>query len=335
MADDNQNAEMEDILSSIKNILEEDEQNKSAAIKNPEDEPDVLSDVLQTSSDVDDILELSPEMRVADEPALEPVISETAEDNAVDVVAAVTGEEPADPFAIDAADADPTDFMAADSAVEPVVEAEPVIEENTAPAEADVFELPAEPETVETSAVAEVEDFLPPVAEDTPIVEPTLSPEPETVTVEPQSASLPAEDEADSSAAVVTETAPENRQPVMEPEAAADSAVDVSANIISNFAKMFSRDDTPAPAVDVSEKPVEIAAPGNTSKTLEEFVLDAVIKVVGGEIRRQWNDGAGFKSFAEAEIVRQTEKWINDNLPALVEKVVKQEIERVIAKVGS
>lgn len=335
MADDNQNAEMEDILSSIKNILEEDEQNKSAAIKNPEDEPDVLSDVLQTSSDVDDILELSPEMRVADEPALEPVISETAEDNAVDVVAAVTGEEPADPFAIDAADADPTDFMAADSAVEPVVEAEPVIEENTAPAEADVFELPAEPETVETSAVAEVEDFLPPVAEDTPIVEPTLSPEPETVTVEPQSASLPAEDEADSSAAVVAETPLEDRQPLTEPEAAADSAVDVSANIISNFAKMFSRDDTPAPAVDVSEKPVEIAAPGNTSKTLEEFVLDAVIKVVGGEIRRQWNDGAGFKSFAEAEIVRQTEKWINDNLPALVEKVVKQEIERVIAKVGS
>ena len=146
---------------------------------------------------------------------------------------------------------------------------------------------------------------------------------------------MPAEDEVETSAAVVTETAPENRQPVMEPEAAADSAVDVSANIISNFAKMFSRDDTPAPAVDVSEKPVEIAAPGNTSKTLEEFVLDAVIKVVGGEIRRQWNDGAGFKSFAEAEIVRQTEKWINDNLPALVEKVVKQEIERVIAKVGS
>lgn len=335
MADDNQNAEMEDILSSIKNILEEDEQSKSAAIKNPEDEPDVLSDVLQTSSDVDDILELSPEMRVADEPAPEPVISETAEDNAVDVVAAVTGEEPADPFAIDAADADPTDFMAADSAVEPVVEAEPVIEENAAPAKTDVFELPAEPETVETSAVAEVEDFLPPVAEDTPIVEPTLSPEPETATVEPQSASLPAEDEVETSAAVVAETPLEDRQPLTEPEAAADSAVDVSANIISNFAKMFSRDDTPAPAASVAEPSVEIAAPGNTSKTLEEFVLDAVIKVVGGEIRRQWNDGAGFKSFAEAEIVRQTEKWINDNLPALVEKVVKQEIERVIAKVGS
>ena len=335
MADDNQNAEMEDILSSIKNILEEDEQSKSAAIKNPEDEPDVLSDVLQTSSDVDDILELSPEMRVADERALEPVISETAEDNAdnaVDVVAAVTGEETADPFAVDA---DPTDFMAADSAVEPIAETEPVIEENAAPAEADVFELPAEPETVETSAVAEVEDFLPPVAEDTPIVEPTLSPEPETATVEPQSASLPAEDEADSSAAVVAETPLEDRQPLTEPEAAADSAVDVSANIISNFAKMFSRDDTPAPAASVAEPSVEIAAPGNTSKTLEEFVLDAVIKVVGGEIRRQWNDGAGFKSFAEAEIVRQTEKWINDNLPALVEKVVKQEIERVIAKVGS
>ena len=109
---------------------------------------------------------------------------------------------------------------------------------------------------------------------------------------------------------------------------------DVSANIISNFAKMFSREDKTPKNVEMKED-VVISTVGNTSKTLEEFVLDSVIKVVGKEISSQWNEGADFKVFAETEIVRQTKEWINDNLPSLVEKVVKQEIERVIAKVGS
>ena len=52
MAEDNQNSEMEDILSSIKNILEEDEQRQ----KN-QNTIDVLDDVLaDTTDDVDDIL---------------------------------------------------------------------------------------------------------------------------------------------------------------------------------------------------------------------------------------------------------------------------------------
>ena len=96
---------------------------------------------------------------------------------------------------------------------------------------------------------------------------------------------------------------------------------------------MFSREEN-TPIVPVESTP-EVTSVGNATKTLEEFVLDSVIKVVGKEISQQWNNGSDFKTFAENEIVRQTKEWINDNLPSLVEKVVKQEIERVIAKVGS
>ena len=65
---------------------------------------------------------------------------------------------------------------------------------------------------------------------------------------------------------------------------------------------------------------------GNVPKHWEVAVLKRLLQI---------NNGADFKTFAENEIIRQTKEWINDNLPSLVEKVVKQEIERVIAKVGS
>ena len=124
----------------------------------------------------------------------------------------------------------------------------------------------------------------------------------------------------------VSETTPAEKSKPEDP-------IDVSAGIISNFAKMFSHEE---PAAAIVETPVPvISAPGNTDKTLEEFVLEAITKVIGKEISSQWNNGAEFKAFAEAEIIRQTKEWLNDNLPLLVEKVVKQEIERVIAKVGS
>ena len=274
MAEDNQEAEMEDILSSIKNILEEDEQNKSVSVKSSEPvEKDVLDNVL-ASSDTNDILELSPEMRVSEEPLPQPE-KDSAER---DIVASVMDEPIINPLADDA---DPTDIIAMEKQV-------------TADENSD-------------------DSFL---NEKEPFVEPTVAPEPE----------------------IVADAAPE---PFVEPsaatEAAADSAVDVSAGIISNFAKMFAKGketENETRTVEITPSS-EIIAPGDTSKTLEQFVQDAIMKAIGNEILRQWNNGSDFKSFAEAEVIRQTEKWLNDHLPALVEKVVKQEIERVMVKVGS
>ena len=114
-----------------------------------------------------------------------------------------------------------------------------------------------------------------------------------------------------------------------------DTVVDASANIISNFAKMFSH-----PSHDIKEEKIitddiKITSSGDVTKTLEEFVLDSITKVIGKEINNKWNDGADFEVFAKEEIIRQTQAWINNNLPNLVEKVVRQEIERVTAKVSS
>ena len=61
--------DMEDILSSIKSILEEDE-NKQAQPHEEDLDVDVLDDVLSTPSD-DDILELSPDMMVSDDIVLD------------------------------------------------------------------------------------------------------------------------------------------------------------------------------------------------------------------------------------------------------------------------
>lgn len=351
MAEDNQDMEMEDILSSIKNILEEDEQKQALAV-HPAAEVDVLDDVLNASSEVDDILELSPEMRIPEETQPEPPASAEI---ASDPIAEITAEPAIDPFSVNQmSESDNTsgfkigvedfesdsvfeaDYQESTSEIipEPVAEVPAEAEELTVIPEENavqdsIYEVEAEPEeVVEAEITAEPErTFEQPAAE--PEIELEAEPEAEEI-VETQPAVEPEQIPVyePQQETVVVETASEEKKP-----AETEDAVDVSANIISNFAKMFSHEE---PAAAIVETPVPvISAPGNTDKTLEEFVLEAITKVIGKEISSQWNNGAEFKAFAEAEIIRQTKEWLNDNLPLLVEKVVKQEIERVIAKVGS
>ena len=138
-----------------------------------------------------------------------------------------------------------------------------------------------------------------------------------------------------------SETAPQNPS-----EAGADSlqtsvsgsnAVDVSASIISNFAKMFSSpeaSETREKAVfNLPEEPVHEL--GNASVTIEDVVARVIRSVIGDEVAENWRKSADYDTLAREEIKAQTEKWLNKNLPGLVEKIVKQEIERVMAKVGS
>ena len=70
--------DMEDILSSIKSILEEDE-NKQAQHHKEDLDVDVLGDVLSTPSD-DDILELSPDMMVSDDIVLDANSADETQD---------------------------------------------------------------------------------------------------------------------------------------------------------------------------------------------------------------------------------------------------------------
>lgn len=387
MADENQNAEMEDILSSIKNILEEDGNSQPVA-DIPPVETDVVDDLLSTTPEVDDILELSPDMRI------EQTTEQTAEAESVDVSLPEIENDIAERLNIGIEDetSDSVFDEALDGSAEieqplgmdfeQIPELEPMVEipdANEIAIDVPVIaeqELPADLKEIsaqENSASAESDIVLSPAAfenteilpaeqiETAPVIETELAPASVAFSVEEQAAEAVADEvaaeepvteavadeiieevpvetaveEIVKEAPVIEETAeqPAYTLNTVEETPKADAA-DVSAGIISNFAKMFAREEPAAPAP-VQDETVKITAAGNTGKTLEEFVLESISKVIGQEISRQWNDGAAFRVLAEAEINRQTREWINDNLPALVEKVVKQEIERVIAKVGS
>ena len=357
MADETDNMEMEDILSSIKGILEEDEaKQKDAALEQSGN--DVLQEVVGTDAPVENILELSPEMRIADESTVAPQPQDEQADSMVESVLSEPAVEPIEDLLVEqqpALEEPKAAELPAEPAAEQAAEPDPFEEIKNEMADTSMPELTIGTEDTESDSIFD-DDFS--SSFDGKPVEPIedLVIEPETAPLEPEPEPIveaPVEPEPEPEIVVEPEPVVEQQpepEPVIEPEPVAEpepqpkpaaepepkpasNPMDVSANIFSNFAKMFSREDKPA-------APQEPAAPaitalGDGAKTLEEFVEDAIVRVIGKEISRQWNNGADFKSFAEAEIMRQTREWINDNLPLLVEKVVKQEIERVIAKVGS
>lgn len=115
-------------------------------------------------------------------------------------------------------------------------------------------------------------------------------------------------------------------------EAIKDDVVDVSANIISNFARMFADKHETAEPVAENTKNIpsmicDNIALGNGSLTLEEIVKETVRGVVEKNLQ-------SINNIATQEIHRQTKVWLDGNLPKMVEAVVKQEIERVMVKVG-
>ena len=367
MADENQNAEMEDILSSIKNILEEDSNSQPVADVLPA-ETDVVDDLLNTTAEVDDILELSPDMRI-EQTAVQPVVEEAEsvdislpeiEDDIADSLNIGIEDETSDSVFDEALDNSAeieqplnTDFEQISEPESAVSISEAYTEDDGVSADTSETAEPLEIPAQKNSGIAESDNIFSPEvfddaeiqpaeqAETAPVIETELAPvsavlpEEEPV-AEAVSEEVVEESPVENAAEEIVEESPVFEEPVAEVVAdtpKADTA-DVSAGIISNFAKMFAREEPVETAPAADETP-NITTVGNTGKTLEEFVLESISKVIGQEISRQWNDGADFRALAEAEINRQTKEWINDNLPALVEKVVKQEIERVIAKVGS
>lgn len=118
-------------------------------------------------------------------------------------------------------------------------------------------------------------------------------------------------------------------------------AVDVSANIINNFAKMFAQnhEEKPEPKVEAPKVELKKTIPnlpiGSASLTIEDMVKDVIHSVVGEWIKDNLNQDISVKEIANKEVAKQTQTWLNDNLPAMVEAIVKKEIERVMAKVGS
>ncbi|MBQ8677666.1 MAG: DUF2497 domain-containing protein [Alphaproteobacteria bacterium] len=348
MAENNDDLEVENILSSIKSILEEDEGGAPEALAQGKD---ALEEVLQSSDD--DILELSQDMRIDEAISLEPATQEVAEQvSAKDEIVELKLPETASLSEVVAEDvkaaaaAEEQTMADVEEQVPEVVtdvvsEPEPDPETTDVLPEPDAVELiePVEPEPkpeLEVSAAGEIERTVEAVEVIEPVVETAVEAiEPIEPAEEREAAPMEAAVETPE-VVVPIETEPEDAPSSLlmiseDKEEKNSAAVDASANIISNFAKMFAKNKSESSA---ENKPV-ITAMGDGTKTLESFVKDAIVKVIGDEISLQWNNGADYREMAEAEIRAQVKNWVDNNLAVMVERIVKQEIERVIAKAGS
>jgi len=107
-------------------------------------------------------------------------------------------------------------------------------------------------------------------------------------------------------------------------------AIDASANIINNFAKVFAEKrqeqlQTEPNTTDTAEKVSAQLENLNISQQIENAIVEQVKSGIE----------ANFDRLATDIIAKQTREWLNENLVSIVEKTVAKEIERVIAKVGS
>lgn len=398
MADENQENQdlsMEDILSSIKDILSEDAGKPTSTVAAPaeavqtveaqigEAEFDLSASLQNTprpeeisvepEEPLEEIIDLSPQMRINDS-----VTSDAPEINLDEELDGLTPS--LDGFNMEESLALPAEVN--DNL--PEVENEPVVpavEDALNPADENRdLNLDSDPFD-EASPEAELGSSVQPMDQLTP--EPVVTPVEKEVIAEPEPIpafkvapeSDPYELETPTSFDAVPETefasvsdtvyssepetfvepevAVEEAEPFIEPVAeaslqaepqiisapAAEAAVDVSASIISNFAKMFSKVDTsggePAPAPQTPQKnATKITELGNGAKTIEDVVSGVIRDIIGVEVSSNWRQGADYDHFAREEIARQTNSWLEANLPALVEQIVKKEIERVMAKVG-
>lgn len=362
---------MEDILSSIKDILDKDSQSASPektdpAIETPVDEV--------SAEPEDEVFNLSKAM-IIDDSLLED--NEEIDLNLEDIDVISASEVSKEPETV-------TPTVEAEPIVETVVESEPVVETVVEPEPVVEVEAKIEP-IIEPEPLTPVVDEVDPIdninVENEIVIEaePIFSPEDDvsgganelqlpddSVDVEDLLAAPIKEVEADM---VATETADvaevaeniddilssaskviyadskteENHTVTETPRDQADKtetdAVDISANIISNFAKMFA-EKSPAETHDVVEKTkvpqdlTPIKEMGNGSKTISEVVEDVIKDIISVSVSAEINSNVDIAAYAKEEIKAQTKTWLDAKLSEIVENTVQKEIERVMAKVG-
>lgn len=336
MAEDNtQDMAMEDILSSIKNILEQDEALQSFAEPVAELVTEVKETVVEVPAEVepifdeqaevniDDILDLSPDMQVE-----EPVLEALPEPQEINLDAELDRVEPS-------AFEEAVSFEIADDKEEVVLDhnAESGVKLGWEDFESDPFDsqerTPSADEIIQDVAVEEEKPqvFFEPEPELEPVVE-TFEPEPEVI----------AEPVAEPAFEPVVEVYEPEPEPVKEeqPVATADDATDISANIISNFTKMFAHAEIKAAVTEPAAASFSaVNLVGDGTKTIEEVVAQVIKNIIGAEVAQNWHTGADYDTFAKQVISEQANAWLDENLPKIVESIVKKEIERVMAKVGN
>ena len=114
------------------------------------------------------------------------------------------------------------------------------------------------------------------------------------------------------------------------PSSVQEDAIDASASLINNFAKVFAEKQQAAAYQNTANSQIA----NNLSANLENMNISSLVKEsIINQVQASLN--AHFYEIATPIITQQTQLWLNQNLAAIVEKTIAKEIERVMAKVGS
>ena len=332
---------MEDIHSSIKDILDKDSEEQSGKgsetnavpVAAQTGAPAAAVDVAADAEE--DVYDLSASMIIDD-----PLLDASGDDDVIDLKLDDVDVNISDVAADLAADDINIPEVVAEPVIDPVIpaeedlsdlnleiEAEPIFSpEEEASGSANELRLPQDSVDVGALlAVPEENNAAPVVAEA------------QSVQTEEQDVAENIDDILNSASKVIyaDSKAEEKAEPVSAPKT---DAADVSANIISNFAKMFA-EKAPAESVAEAKEEQKIAAApikllGNGSRTIEQVVEDVIKGIIGESVSAELNSSIDIADYAKEEIKAQTKAWLEAKLPSIVEAAVQKEIERVMAKVG-
>ena len=341
---------MEEILSSIKGILSENENDAPTAQASSEPSHSPEPSQTQPSAE-DDVYDLSASMIVEQHPAVdtsEPI--ETVEPVSTEVVSS-------SPFSESAAEAPasiPEVMPEAPVSLPDSIEVTPIIDEpyqapsspkDEAPL-SDVDDLPM-PEDIKSDSDDVLSlDNLPEVSVDELISSNNASNDDIDDDISDLSALISDDTSADISATDLpyidgsVKEAEAISQPEVKPvdevKEEVSEPADVSEAIIDNFAQMFNANKPSASTSAAIAPSSETTLIGADSKTVadlvKEVLRDSLQPVVEQKLQ---NIDADILQVLHAEIKAQAKAWVDANLNRVVEDAVKEEIKRVIAKVGS
>lgn len=333
---------MDDILSSIKNILSGGAENKIPAIADvapstPEvpvtdiEVPDTSSVDLALDEADDGVLDLTADMRVAT-PVVAPVSEvspqpENADINIGEELSAISSEMPVPNVSIEMpvtqapAEAEPVDISAELSSVREPLElsapqpVSPVTSISANNTTSDPIYSPEE-DSIAQPLYTQTDNII----NEAPVVSPVVS----DFNIE----AIPTSEDSDPVYIGQEDNMVDSLSTREETES---DATDVSAQIINNFAKIFAG----------AQEPAEAPAPKISSQvklgpdaTVYDMVQMSIRDMLSPDMIKNIISEADIKAYASEQVALQIKTWMNHNLPTMVEAIVKKEIERVMVKAG-
>ena len=321
MAETQEDMSVDEILSSIKDILVNDgkplaspeteskEQpekensplvNESSELPSLNEVPDLKELNLNNTQQQDDVIELSQDMVI---PSEENKSSNETQEEMINLEEELAGIDLTPQIIDDKGDEDPLDLRAFPDANEPVSEVD--LPQHSWDTSSDPYDQP----------LGETTEVTPETAS-----EPVLAPATSTdfgVTGEYVIPSIENKEDAEEEASSVS-----------------DDVADVSAGIIDNFAKMLEHPDVQREEPQTISKPsVDSVSASVADMNLEDMVKNALQKQVA-EMVAQAQSKINLDNIVAQEVSKMIASWLNANLPSVVENIVKKEIERVMVKVG-